>query len=75
MKSTQPLGAVTNILNEFIPLTEMWSPKVISETSDCQLVIVRAKDDFIWHTHEDEDKTFLVIEGELKSTLEIHQCD
>jgi len=65
MQSNTPLGTVTNILEEFNTLPEMWSPKVISETSDCKLVIVRAKDDFIWHTHEDEDKTFLVIEGEL----------
>ena len=33
--------------------------------NDYQFKLVRAEGDFVWHSHEDTDETFLVIEGEL----------
>lgn len=43
-----------------------WSPKVIAEMNDYQFKIVKIEGDFIWHSHEDTDETFIVLEGNLR---------
>ena len=47
-------------LSEF---TDHWSPKVIAEMNNYQFKLVKIKDDFIWHSHEDTDEVFIVLEG------------
>lgn len=46
--------------------SEQWSPKVIAEMNDYQFKIVRIEGDFVWHSHEDTDETFIVLEGDLR---------
>ncbi len=46
--------------------TEHWTPKVIAEMNDYQLKIAKVKGDFVWHSHEDTDETFIVLEGKLR---------
>jgi mannose-6-phosphate isomerase-like protein (cupin superfamily) len=46
--------------------SEQWSPKVIAELNDYQFKLSKVEGDFIWHTHEDTDEAFIVLEGELR---------
>ena len=46
--------------------TEQWSPKVIAEMNDYQIKIVKIEGDFEWHSHQDTDETFIVLEGTLR---------
>ncbi|WP_340611846.1 cupin domain-containing protein [Xenorhabdus bharatensis] len=66
MNPIAALRKVTNLKQEFDLIKEVWSPKVITETNDYKIIILLADGDFIWHTHEKEDKVFMVIEGELR---------
>ena len=43
-----------------------WQPRVIAEMNDYQFKIVKIQGDFIWHTHDDTDETFIVLDGELR---------
>ena len=43
--------------------SDYWSPKVIAEMNDYQFKLVKIKDDFVWHNHQDTDEVFIVIEG------------
>lgn len=43
-----------------------WQPRVIAELNDYQLKIVKVQGDFVWHSHDDTDEAFIVIEGELR---------
>ena len=54
-----------SLKDKFAVFTEQFRPKVIAQMNDTQFKLVRVEGDFIWHSHEDTDETFLVLEGEL----------
>ena len=54
-----------NFLSKFSKFNELWSPKVIAEMNDYQFKLAKIKNDFIWHSHEDTDETFIVMEGKI----------
>ncbi|WP_339783831.1 cupin domain-containing protein [Paenibacillus sp. FSL R7-0313] len=50
---------------EFAKLNDLWSPKLIGEMNDYHFKIVKIAGDFEWHVHEETDKLFFVLEGEM----------
>ena len=52
-----------NIKSKLKTFSDLWSPKVIAEMNNYQFKLVKIKDDFIWHSHEDTDEVFIVLEG------------
>ena len=54
-------------LNKF---KDQWSPKVIAEMNNYQFKLVKVKNDFIWHQHDDTDEVFIVIEGKISIEFE-----
>lgn len=55
-----------NINDKLSKFNEYWSPKVISEMNDYQFKLAKLLGDFVWHSHNDTDEVFFVIEGEMK---------
>jgi len=51
--------------NELSKISDYWSPKVIGELNDYQFKLVKIAGDFIWHEHQDTDKVYIVLEGEM----------
>ena len=52
-------------------LQELWSPRVIGELDDAYYVkIAKLEGDLAWHSHDNEDEMFLVIDGQLKIEME-----
>lgn len=54
-----------NIMNKFNLFNEKWTPKVIGELNDQYVKVCKLKDDFVWHSHENEDELFMVLRGTL----------
>ena len=54
-----------NIQEKFSQFTERWQPKIIGEVNDFYVKAGRLLGEFVWHSHENEDEMFLVIEGVL----------
>ena len=52
-----------NFSSKFSKFSDRWSPKVIAEMNDYQFKLVKIKDDFIWHKHDDTDEVFIVLDG------------
>jgi mannose-6-phosphate isomerase-like protein (cupin superfamily) len=50
---------------KFAKFSDQFRPKTIARMNDYEFKLVRAEGDFVWHSHEDTDETFLVLEGEL----------
>lgn len=50
---------------EFAKINDLWSPKLIGEMNNHQFKIVKIAGDFEWHVHEETDKLFFVLEGEM----------
>ena len=44
---------------------ERWSPKIVAELNDYQFKLVKVLGDFVWHSHEDTDEAFIVLDGQM----------
>jgi mannose-6-phosphate isomerase-like protein (cupin superfamily) len=55
-----------NLAEKFGKLTEQWAPRVIAEMNDYQFKVVKLEGDFVWHSHQETDETFLVLEGDMR---------
>ena len=49
--------------------SDHWAPKVVARLNDYEIKLAKLKGEFVWHTHEDTDELFLVIEGRLTIQL------
>lgn len=54
-----------NLEKKLDKFSDHWSPKVIAEMNDYQFKLVKVEGEFVWHSHDDADETFIVIDGEL----------
>ena len=61
MKKIEPI----NIMNKFSLFNEEWTPKIIGELNDQYVKLCKLKDDFVWHSHKNEDELFMVFKGTL----------
>ena len=42
-----------------------WDPKIIAELNGQHVKLVKLLGEFVWHSHENEDELFLVVNGEI----------
>tara|TARA_Y200000002_G_scaffold300786_1_gene255843 strand:+ start:2642 stop:3016 length:375 start_codon:yes stop_codon:yes gene_type:complete len=61
MKKIEPI----NIMNKFSLFSEEWTPKIIGELNDQYVKVCKLKEDFVWHSHKNEDELFMVFKGTL----------
>jgi len=60
-----------NLKEKFKGIKDYFSPKVIGEVNDVYVKIVTIKGDKVpWHTHENEDELFYIVEGSLLFEIE-----
>ncbi|TFI57310.1 cupin domain-containing protein [Sphingomonas parva] len=53
--------------------SDLWSPKIVGRLNDLDLMVVKVKGEFVWHSHPDTDDFFLVLKGRL--TIEMRDGD
>ena len=58
-----------NLLEKFKLFDSHWTPKIIGEVNDSYVKVFKAKGEFVWHRHENEDEFFLVVKGQLHIKL------
>lgn len=54
-----------NINDKLALFDEYWKPKIVGELNGQMVKLVKFKDEFVWHHHENEDEMFLVLKGRL----------
>lgn len=64
---------VVDLNEKFDLFSEHWSPKLVARLNDYEVKLVKVKGDFVWHTHEDTDELFLVVDGQL--TIQLRDRD
>jgi mannose-6-phosphate isomerase-like protein (cupin superfamily) len=67
------MTSVVDINQKLALFSEHWSPKVVARLNDDEIKLVKLKGEFVWHTHEDTDELFLVVEGLL--TIQLRDRD
>lgn len=55
-----------NLAEKLAKFSEHWSPRVVAEMNDYQFKLVKLQGEFVWHTHDDTDEVFLVVQGEME---------
>ena len=60
-----------NIKEKLSKFDDLWSPRVIAEMNDYQFKLAKGEGEFVWHSHDDTDEVFIIIDG----TLEIEFRD
>jgi len=61
MKEINPI----NIMKKFSLFEKQWTPKIIGELNGQYVKLCKLKDDFVWHSHKNEDELFMVFKGTL----------
>lgn len=54
-----------NLQDKFSQFSAHWSPRVIAEMNDYQFKLAKIHGEFVWHSHQDTDEVFFVIEGSM----------
>jgi mannose-6-phosphate isomerase-like protein (cupin superfamily) len=58
-----------NLADKLARFSDQWSPKIVAELNDNNIMVVKVQGDFVWHHHAEEDELFVVLKGEL--TIEL----
>jgi mannose-6-phosphate isomerase-like protein (cupin superfamily) len=54
-----------NLARKLSTLSERWSPKIVASFNGHDVMVVRVKGRFVWHSHPETDDFFLVLRGRL----------
>jgi mannose-6-phosphate isomerase-like protein (cupin superfamily) len=68
----RPAGAV-NLAEKLGAFDEHWKPRIVAMLNDYKVIVVKVKDEFVWHKHDDTDDFFLVLQGHL--TIQLRDRD
>jgi len=58
-----------NLADKLGQFAEHWSPKVVADFNGHDVMVVKVKGEFVWHSHPDTDDFFLVLKGRLTIKL------
>ena len=61
------------VADEAAALTEFWSQRVLATANGNLLKVAKGTRSTNWHTHDDQDETFLLLAGEL--TIQLRDGD
>ncbi|MBV9993202.1 MAG: cupin domain-containing protein [Alphaproteobacteria bacterium] len=45
--------------------SDLWSPKIVAQFNGHDVMVVKVKGEFVWHSHPDTDDFFLVLQGNI----------
>ena len=54
-----------NLAKKLSSFSEHWSPKIVGDYNGNDLLVVKLKGEFVWHSHADTDDFFMVLKGQL----------
>lgn len=52
-----------NLADKLSTFAEYWSPKIVSHFNGHDVMVVKVQGEFVWHSHDDTDDFFLVLDG------------
>ena len=64
-----------NLAEKLEQFTDYWSPRTVAQLNNLDIMVVKVKDEFVWHKHDDTDDLFLVLKGSLTIQLRDHDVD
>ena len=65
------MDSKVNLVEKLSTFSDHWAPRTVAQLNNYDVMVVKAKGEFVWHKHDQTDDFFLVLSGE----LEIQQRD
>ena len=62
-----------NLAEKLTMFEDHWSPKIVSSFNGHDIMVVKVKGEFNWHSHADTDDLFMVLKGKL--TIQLRDGD
>ncbi|MEM7475910.1 MAG: cupin domain-containing protein [Planctomycetota bacterium] len=59
-----------NIAEKLKSFDDHWHPRIVAGLNGQHVKVAKLFGEFDWHTHDDEDELFLIVDGELEMHLE-----
>ena len=60
-----------NLSGKLSKFDDYWSPKIVGSFNGHDLMVVKVKGEFNWHSHADTDDFFMVLKGQI--TIQMHE--
>jgi mannose-6-phosphate isomerase-like protein (cupin superfamily) len=58
-----------NLTAALASFDDIYSPRIVARMNDYDVRVAHAKGEHVWHTHEDTDEFFLVLDGQFEVAL------
>lgn len=58
--------SVVNFAEKLDLFSDHWAPKTVARMNGYSFKLVKVQGDFVWHSHEDTDEVFIVLDGDLR---------
>ena len=55
-----------NLEEKLASFSEHWQPRTVAQFNGHDVMVVKAKGEFVWHKHDDTDDFFLVLHGRIR---------
>ncbi len=60
-----PMVTKVNLADKLSLFNDHWHPRIVGDLNDSYVKLTKLKGEFVWHSHEQEDEMFLVVQGQL----------
>jgi len=58
-----------NLASKLAQFQDHWRPRTVARLNEYDIMVVKVRGEFVWHSHEDTDDFFLVLDGRLEIRL------
>jgi mannose-6-phosphate isomerase-like protein (cupin superfamily) len=58
-----------NLAEKLAQFSEHWAPRTVAQLNAYDIMVVKVRGEFVWHSHPDTDDFFLVLKGRLTIRL------
>lgn len=55
-----------NLAEKLASFSTLWTPKIVADYNGNDVMVVKIKGEFVWHSHPDTDDFFMVLKGQIK---------
>jgi len=63
------MPAAVNLAAKLTQFEDYWAPRAVAQFNGHDVMVVKTRGEFVWHSHPDTDDFFLVLKGRLKIEL------
>jgi mannose-6-phosphate isomerase-like protein (cupin superfamily) len=54
-----------SLIEKLAAFSDHWAPKIVAQFNGHDVMVVKVKGEFVWHSHAETDDFFLVLKGSL----------